>query len=233
MTAVKHDIPLQFTADSWGYTYDQLRTDEWGIPVLEPVRVDFSKYAWIGFNYATGIKPDDDQAAEYGVHFFVKDYIFKAIWNNMGRYTDTMSKFGCMTTPQFSAYLDYPRPLKLFNYYRSHAVGAYWQQHGLTVIPSMYLGQYPSEYEWCFEGTPKHGSVAVSTLGCGKSKALRKLFCMGFEEMMKQVEPYNILWYGEYFEECRGDIFQIPSYNAERWRGKKSDNTIVQGVNDV
>lgn len=227
-----YDIPVELTADSWGYTYDLERTGEYDIPVLKPVIVDFSEYKWIGFNYATGVKADAKQAPKMGVHFFVYDYIFKGIWGRMDRYRDMMGKFGCMCTPQFSAYLDYPKALQIYNYYRSMAVGAYWQQAGHIVIPTMYTGLIPNAYEWCFEGMPENSSVAVSTNGLGKSKGERKLFALSFYEMIKRIHPYNILWYGEYYDECdeyKDLIFEVPSYSAQRWRGKKSDNTFVEG----
>lgn len=227
-----YEMPVELTADSWGYTYDLERTGEYDIPVLKPVIVDFSKYKWIGFNYATGIKPDNKQAHEMGVHFFVNDYIFKGIWGRMDRYRDMMGKFGCMLTPEFSAYLDYPKALQIYNYYRSMAVGAYWQQAGHIVIPTIYTGLIPNAYEWCFDGVPEGSSVAVSTNGLGKSKGFRKLFVLSFFEMIKRLHPYNILWYGEYYDECneyKDLIFKVPSYAAQRWRGKESANTFVEG----
>jgi hypothetical protein len=225
-------MDVELTADSWGYTYDLERTGEYDIPILQPVQVDFSQYKWVPFNYATGIKADHKGAPKMGVHFFVNDYIFKSIWGSLGRYTDMMRKFGCMCTPQFSSYLDYPKALQIYNYYRSMAVGAFWQRAGYTVIPTMYTGLIPNAYEWCFEGLPKNGSVAVSTNGLGKSKGERKLFVLSFYEMIKRIHPYNIFWYGEYYNECdeyKDLIFEVPSYSAQRWRGKRSDNTFIEG----
>ena len=216
-----YTMPVELTADSWGYVYDLERTGEYDIPVLSPVQVDFSKFNWIGFNYATGVKNSDKRAENMGVHFFVNDYIFKSIWGSMDRYTDMMRKFGCVCTPQFSAFLDYPKALKIYNFYRSHAVGAYWQRAGLTVIPTLYLGQPEYEWDWCFDGFPKNSSVAVSTVGVGKSKGLRRIFTRAYKEMIERLHPYNILWYGEYFEECEGPLYIMPSYNAQKWRNKK------------
>ena len=228
----KSKMDVELTADSWGYTYDLERVGEYDIPKLDPVRIDFSKYKWIGFNYATGVKADHKHVGEMGVHFFVNDYVFKSVWSSLGRYTEMMRKFGCMTTPEFSAYLDYPKALQIYNYYRSMAVGAFWQRAGLIVIPTIYTALFPDCYKWCFDGVPEYSSVAVSTNGLGKSKGERVLFVRSFKEMINRLHPYNILWYGEYYPECgHKDItFHIPSFAAERWRGHRSDNTIIEGV---
>lgn len=229
-----YDMPVELTADSWGYTYDLERTGEYDIPVLKPVIVDFSKYKWIGFNYATGIKNDDKRVPGMGVHFFVNDYIFKGIWGRMDRYRDMMSKFGCMLTPEFSAYLDYPKALQIYNYYRSMAVGAYWQRAGHIVIPTIYWG-IPNTYEWCFEGMPRDSSVAISTSTIGKSKGCKNIFLDAFQKMIDTLHPYNILWYGEYYDECdkyKDLIFNVPTYSSQRWRGKKSDNTDIKAYGE-
>ena len=226
----KSKMDVELTADSWGYTYDLERTGEYDIPVLQPVQVDFSKYKWVPFNYATGIKADHKGAPKMGVHFFVNDYIFKSVWGSLGRYTDMMRKFGCMCTPEFSAYLDYPKALQIYNYYRSMAVGQFWQRAGLTVIPTIYWG-IPYTWDWCFQGMPENSSVAVSTSTIGKSKGCKRIFLYAFDKMIETLHPYNILWYGDYYSECDkyGDlIFKVPSFSSQRWRGRKSENTIVK-----
>lgn len=43
--------------------------------------------------------------------------------------------------------------------------GAYWQDRGLKVIPTVFWA-LKSSFSFCFEAIEKHSIVAVSTLGC-------------------------------------------------------------------
>lgn len=84
----------------------------------------------IGFNYA---KSATNQRA--GVHFFIDDYQFERVWNRPGLYAAMLAKYDCVLTPDFSTYTDMPTPMKLWNIYRSRAVGNYFQSQGHALSP--------------------------------------------------------------------------------------------------
>ena len=62
-----------------------------------------------------------------GVHFFVHDYQFERVWNRPDRYTDVLSKFAYVLSPDFSPYANSPKAIQIFNIYRKNWCARYWQ----------------------------------------------------------------------------------------------------------
>ena len=173
---------------------------EYGIPVLRPVQVD-AHLTWIRFNHALR----EPQRERYGVHFFIDDYLFQRAWHDPPRYALFLRSFPAVMTPDFSMFADYPRAVQIYNHWRKHQLGAYWQQTGMTVIPSIgWIGR--DSYNWCFDGEPVGGTVAVSSVGTQKSKEGRRLFLDGYNEMMARLMPSKIIFFGEVPRECEGNI---------------------------
>ena len=69
-----------------------------------------------------------------------------------------------------------------------------------------------NSYEWCFDGEPRGGIVAVSSVGTQKSKESQRLFLRGYEEMVKRLEPTWVIFYGKVPEECDWNVIRIPAY---------------------
>jgi hypothetical protein len=92
--------------------------------------------SWIGFNYAKSCKDPANKA----VHFFVDDYQFNRLWTNPDAYLDMLRRFKAVCTPDFSTYTDFPKAVQIWNHYRKHWLGAYWQGNGITVIPQAAIG---------------------------------------------------------------------------------------------
>ena len=140
-----------------------------------------------------------------GVHFFTDDYRFERIWRNTGAYLERLSKFKCVFTPDFSLYLDMPLAMQIWNTYRNRLIGQICQDYGMNVIPTVgWAGE--DSFEFCFDGLPKGGTVAVSTVGVMNNKAAKEIFRVGMEEMIRQVQPSFILLYGNPFPEACGDV---------------------------
>lgn len=125
------------------------------IPILRPELTTAEN--WISFNYAKGC----EEPSEHGVHFFVDDYQFNRIWAHPDNYLSMMARFDTVCTPDFSTYTDFPRIIQIYNHYRKHWLGAYWQAHGIKVIPTISWST-PDSFAWCFDGEPIGGAVAVS-----------------------------------------------------------------------
>ena len=154
-----------------------------------------------------------------GIHFFLDDYQFMRLWNNPERYIDLLKKFNCVLSPDFSLYADYPTALQIYNHYRKHWLAAYWQMYGIEVIPTICWSNEKS-FEWCFDGEPKHSTVAVSSIGTQNNKTAKELFLKGYNEMMKHLQPETVIFYGKVPEECAGNIINIKSFQ-EKIRGSK------------
>ena len=144
----------------------------------------------IGFNYAKTSKNK-----QCGIHFFVDDYQFERVWATPEKYTEILSEYECILSPDFSLYLDMPMPMKIWNIYRSRQIGAYYQSRGINVIPTISWAEKET-FEFCFRGVPQKSIVAVSTIGVKKDETALKIWRDGMAEMMRQIEPKTILVYG-------------------------------------
>ena len=112
--------------------------------------------------------------------------------------------FKCVFTPDFSTYTDFPKAVQIWNHYRKHWLGAYWQSNGITVIPTISWSD-ESSFDWCFDGEPVGGAVAVSSVGTQMNATARVLFLAGYKEMLERLQPSQILFYGSIPAECSGD----------------------------
>lgn len=162
---------------------------------------------FIGWNYALKEKHPEDKA----VHFFVDDYQFNRLWTNPDAYLEKLKRFQYVFTPDFSPYADFPKAVQVFNHFRKHWIGAYLQENGVRVIPTV-TWSYPPSYDFCFDGEPKNSVVAISSVGCMKSKRNKQMLIDGYNEMVKRLEPSCIIFYGNVPDECKGNIIRVKPF---------------------
>lgn len=189
---------------------------KYNIPVIKPVTELYIK-DWIGFNFVATTKKNRELT---GVHFYIDDYQFERIWNIPKRYADVLKEFGVVMTPDFSTYLDYPLAVRIFNHYRRHWCGAYWQELGVNVIPTIQWG-FKDSYDWCFDGEPEGGIVAVSNVGIMKDKELREKYMEGYKEMLIRLQPKEVLMFGHIFDDYPGPVHHIFYQQAKGEQGEE------------
>lgn len=88
-----------------------------------------------------------------------------------------------------------------------------------TAIPTIGWSDEES-FEWCFDGEPKGSAIAVSSIGTQKNKQAKELFMNGYNEMVKRLEPIQILFYGNVLKEITDDRIIRMSAFQERFRKK-------------
>ena len=164
---------------------------KYGIPDLAPVTELPQIREWIGFNY---VMTDNDPEGK-AVHFFIDDYQFERVWNNPDAYIERLRRYACVTAPDFSLFTDMPLATQIFNHYRKHWCARYWQDHGITVIPTL-AWSLPESYEFCFEGEPTHSIVAVSTVGVMTNKESKEIWTDGMNRALKELKPSMVIEYG-------------------------------------
>lgn len=155
------------------------------IPKILPQEIDLTDPKIIGFNYAKG----EDFPEEEICHFYLDDYQFDRVWTNPENYVDLMRKFKAVLAPDFSLYDDFPVAVNLYNHYRKHWIARYWQENGITVIPTICWAD--NAMDWCFDGTPKHSTVSISTVGCNKGDG--RDYWTGFNKAIEVLQPSRIL----------------------------------------
>lgn len=191
----------------------------YGIPKIHP-ETECPQGYFLPMNYAKTEKNPHTK----NLHCFVDDYQFIRFWNQPDKYLPMLQRFRSVCSPDFSTYTDMPLAMQIYNHYRKHWLAAYWQLHGITVYPTISWST-PDSYEWCFDGEPVGGIVAVSSVGTQKHKESKKLFLQGYEEMMKRLSPSWVIFYGKVPEECDWNVIKIdPHYNSiverRKWKTK-------------
>ena len=189
---------------------------KYDIPIIYPEHTLPKVDKWLEFEHAKNIRNKPSNA---GVHFFQDDFKIESVWTFPERYLEALKSFSVVTTPDFSMYLDMPKALQIYNHYRSMWIGAYWQEKGIFVIPTIQWSDEES-YNWCFDGLCKGGIVAVSNVGANQIKETKHYFEKGYNEMLKQVEPSKILFYSNsYPTNLDGNIHFI-KYNIDKSIGR-------------
>lgn len=162
---------------------------------------------------------DVDDPENYIAHFYYDDYKFIAAWREPDKYIERLRKFKAVVSPDFSLYTDFPKALQILSCYRRQWCAAYWQYMGLDVIPDVVWGDKGS-FDFCFDGIPKHSTVAVSTVGVKNDKewnnSIGSMFKAGYDEMLNRLEPTTILFYGDMIDGLEGNIIRIPSYYEQK-----------------
>ncbi len=182
---------------------------EYGIPQIEPTPYE-GGCKFIPFNYARTCKDRQNK----GVHFFIDDYQFNRLWNDIDRYVDMLREFRYVMSPDFSTYTDFPKAIQIYNHYRKHWVGTYLQEAGVKVIPTISWSTEDS-FGWCFNGEPEGATVAVSSVGCMGSRTKKELFLAGYEAMIDRLHPETIIFYGKVPDECRGNLVRIRAFQEK------------------
>ena len=166
------------------------------IPEIQPIDLDIENVPLLGFNYAKTERHPEDKI----VHFYLDDYQFDRVWNNPDIYLSVLSRFKAVLSPDFSTYSDFPNAISIFNHYRKQWCGAYWQMHGINVIPTIGWGNEDT-WEYVLDGIPRNALICISTVGMFSRKEYRRRFAEGYQKAIEALQPKKILFYGKMFPE--------------------------------
>ena len=167
-------------------------TGKYNMPVIKREDIELNTNT-VSFNNRT-------QKECVAIHFFIDDYQFDRIWNNPERYIEMFKKYDYICSPDYSLYLDFPKALQIYNSFKKQYLGAFFQLHGIKVIPTVSWSD-PSSYAWCFDGIEVGSCVACSSVGCLRNKEAKQIFINGFLYMVDKIEPSQILMVGKLPEE--------------------------------
>lgn len=170
------------------------------LPLVKKQEISLEDVQLIGYDKV-------NQSNDYGkiVHFFLDDYRFESIYNNPEKKIEKLKQYKAVLTPDFSMFVEMPIALQLFSTFKNRWVGAYLQEQGISVIPTVRWGDLTS-FNFCFDGIEKGSIVAVSTIGIKKEKSH---FMLGYNEMLSRIKPEKIIFYGKPFDEMKGDIIEV------------------------
>lgn len=174
----------------------------WGIPTIK--YCDVSKYP-IKLMSFSSTKANDTKNLDKTIHFFKDDYRIQSPYEKPYKRMETLAQYRCLITPDYSLYTDLPLAIQIHNVFKSRWCGAFWQDQGLDVIPSISWGNEES-FEFCFEGVQKKSAVAVSTIGARREE---KSFMKGYNVMIDKIAPSIIFCLGQPFESMGDDVIFI------------------------
>lgn len=180
-----------------------------GFPLVKKQEVDVSDIRLIACS-DTRLR-DIDINKKCGVHFFVDDYRFESIYRNPQKTLEKLSQYSFVLTPDYSTYADMDPWRQIESIAHSRWCGAYWQEHGLIVIPTV-TWSTPTSYRYCFDGIEDGSIVAISTLGC---KRFKSNFMRGYNAMCEKIKPAAIICFGTPFSEMKGNLVVV-NYRASR-----------------
>ena len=191
---------------------------KYDIPQIQPVyELPDGIEEWIGFNYVLSDQHPENKA----VHFFIDDYQFERVWNRPDQYIEKLSRYKCVLSPDFSPYGDMPLATQIYNHYRKHWIAQYWQEHGITVIPTIRASSDPRSLEFFLEGEPAGGVVCISGMwNAENDKSIEEVVNQFWDRMVSELHPALILVYGKSTEDMKEygiPIKEITSF-AEKWR---------------
>lgn len=164
--------------------------NRYGFPELAKYTGQVECAEWVDFDTAVTAKHSEVR----GLHFFDSDYKLERLWQYPQRYISVLSRFQYVIQPDFSLYYNFPTALQIYNKYRNHWLAAYYAVHDIEIIPNISLST-PENYDWSLLGYPKNSTVAFSDIGCCRNKEDKRLLMASYEEMIKQLQPSQVLYF--------------------------------------
>lgn len=176
-----------------------------GIPLCRSTTSDIPKniitYSEAKSIYAKEIRKSKEFHNDSFVCFYEHDQFFdgyNGIWFNPKKAYSILSHFEGIIAPDFSTYSDFPKPLRLYNYYRMNAFGHWYGQIcGKKVIVNA-RWNYRESFSYCFDGIKENEIiVAIGTVGSNLKRVESYYrFINGLEELIKSKKPKKIIIYG-------------------------------------
>ena len=178
---------------------------KWEIPVVKRQNIPCDDIDLIA---VSNIKRNEEREhmKEKGVHFYVDDYRFDKFYRFPKRHLKKLQQYSFCLTPDFSSYAEMPLWRQMESVAKNRWVGAYWQKHGIIVVPTISWGTGRS-FEFCFDGVEKGSIVSVGMQGCKRNNNTG--FMTGYNAMLNKIEPRKIICYGNPFPEMKGDLIVV------------------------
>ena len=223
------DKPGNFDTLNVRELYDS--NDKYGIPTLRsPTIAELPEAPNCMIPYTLRVRSEMGYT-DAAMHFFLDDYRFELVWHKPIMTLSRVKKAWLVLTPDFSLYANYPLAAQIWNTYRNRWCGAFWQSHGLVVVPTV-TWSTPESYEFCFNGIEYGSPVAVSTQGIRTNAEANTKFADGYSEMINRLNPRFVMCYGKLSDDLKAkfpdsEVKCYPTYwenlRKARAAGKSQD----------
>jgi hypothetical protein len=132
---------------------------------------------------------------DIAIHFFIHDSKFVSVLNSPYKYIDELKNYRWVIAPDFSVQPQMPLEEKRYNIFNIKRITAWWQYNGINVIPNV-VWCSGVDYEYCFDGLPKHSVVAINSTGVGKDERSKQVWIEGYKKAIEVLLPKLIIRYG-------------------------------------
>ncbi len=150
----------------------------------------------ISFSKALSTK-DYDQ----WVHFYEDANQADCMWKKPRRYLETLREFRGVILPDFNLNREMPLVVRVWNIYRSRAMGHWLQINGIKVIPNIRCTDRRTLYICC-DGIEKHCVIAIGLHGDMKYRHDMEKYFSGLDVVIKRLQPSVIVIYGTAPAKC-------------------------------
>lgn len=196
------------------FLYNGLSAGKYDFPIIKKQDIDIDEIEFLSF---LDTKKEDNENCNKTIHFFTYDWLFEKVYEKPDEELQKLKKYKYLLSPDFSIFENMPRALQIESIFKNRWCGAFWQSKGLKVIPTISWGD-KSTFDFCFEGVEKGSVVAVSTY---YRENCEEEFMLGYNEMLKRIQPSAIICYDEPFKSMTGNIKEFLPTTYE-WTKKLS-----------
>lgn len=139
--------------------------------------------------------PKSESDSEVLAHGYVGDKRLAGLYRDPSTYLNDFSRYGAVVCPDFSMHRHMPRHERVRSSWASRAVGAYFQTHGLKVVPNVRWG-FVEDLTFVLDGLPMNSAVAISTQTLRRDGNSMRIFREGLRVVMEGLQPEGVLLYG-------------------------------------
>lgn len=181
------------------FLYFNQSQGKFDFPIIKKQNIDVNSIYFLSYCDA---ELNDEQNKNKTLHFFTYDWLFEKVYTKAEDEIEKLSQYRYLLSPDFSIFTNMPRALQIESIFKNRWCGAFWQSKGLEVIPTVSWGD-PSSFDFCFDGIEQGSVVTVSTY---YRENLETDFMIGYNEMLKRINPSVVICYDEPFASMQGNV---------------------------
>ena len=181
------------------FLYNLKSVGKYNIPIIRKQKINVEDMELLSYCDA---KTNDEANRHKTLHFFTYDWKFEKVYEQPDEEIEKLKQYKCVLSPDFSLFTNMPLALQIYSAFKNRWCGAYWQSKGINVIPTVSWGD-ENTFDFCFDGIEKGSIVAVCTY---YRENCEEDFMLGYNEMIKRIEPSLVICYDEPFKTMTGNI---------------------------
>ena len=131
-----------------------------------------------------------------GVHFYLDDYRFLPIMENLDDYVPMLARMSAVVTADCSQYVDMPDKVRYERNCLNKRMAAFLQSKGVRIIVNVSWST-PDSFGYAFDGIPAGCPIAVSSIGVRRYRLSTYLWQLGYKNAVERLSPPAILRYGD------------------------------------